>query len=83
MINYFVHEMQCYAGGTAGALYFPYADKKEAELKYLDTRKAAVESAVLLHTVVLMDARGNVIEKVSYTHPQPEPETEPVPEPTE
>ena len=77
MINYFVHEMQCYSDGTAGALYFPFENRQEAELKYLDTRKAACESSVLVHTVVWMDNRGNQIEKITYTHPQPEPEPEP------
>jgi hypothetical protein len=76
MINFFIHETQCYANGTAGALHFPFENRQEAELKYLDTRKAAVESSVLVHTVVWEDNRGNQIEKITYTHPAPEPEPE-------
>lgn len=77
MNNYVVIEMQFNADGTTGILPFTFADRGAAEDKYIYLRSFARQSAVLVHTVVWMDNRGAVIEKVSYTHPAPpEPEGE-------
>lgn len=71
MGNYVVLEMQFNADGTSGIVPFAFADRGAAEDKYIYLRSFARQSAVLVHTIVWMDNRGNVIEKVSYTHPAP------------
>ena len=77
MKNYIVFEEQFNADGTCGIIHFEFDDRGAAEDKYIYLRGFARQSAVLVHTVVWMDNRGNTLEKVSYTHPvPPEPEGE-------
>ena len=74
MKNFYVIEIQNNADGTSGNIVTGYEDRTESETAYLSTRAAAAVSAVLIHTVVWMDNKGNVIEKKYYVHPAPEPE---------
>ena len=69
MYNYYAIEIQSNSDGTSGFLPYGFATHGEAEGKYLELREAARQSAVLIHTVMLIDNKGNVIEKKSYVHP--------------
>ena len=79
MYNYYVIEIQTNAGETGGMLSWGYADKLEAEDKFLEVRAAANDSNVLIHTVMFITNKGkNVEEPACYIHP-----VEPTPEPNE
>ena len=69
MYNYYVIEIQTNADGTSGNFVFGYADKVEAEGKFLAVRSAAAISSVMIHTVLWIDNKGNTIEKKAYIHP--------------
>lgn len=69
MNNFYVLEIQTNADGTSGVIPFGYPDKGDAEDKYLATRQFARQSQVLIHTVMFIDNRGNIIEKKTYVHP--------------
>lgn len=73
MNNYYAIEIQSNADGTSGFLPFGFAEKGDAEGKYLYLRECARQSSVMIHTVILMDNRGNVIESKAYVHPVPVP----------
>ena len=77
MNNYYAIEIQSHADGTSGFLPFGFADKGDAEGKYLAIREFARQSTVSVHTVMLIDNRGNVLEKKSYYHAEPVPPEEP------
>lgn len=73
MNNYYVLEIQTNADGTSGVLPFGYADKVDAEDKYLAVRQFANKSQVMVHTVLFIDNKGNNVRPpVSYIHPVPE-----------
>ena len=73
MYNYYVIELQTNADGTSGHFVWGYADKNEAEDKFLTVRTFANDSSVLKHTVMFIDTSGkNVEEPVCYIHPVPE-----------
>ena len=74
MKNFYVIEIQNNAEGEPGVIVTGYEGRTESETAYLSTRAAAAISAVLIHTVIWMDNKGNVIEKKFYVHPAPEPE---------
>ena len=76
MYNYYVIEIQTNSDGTSGNSVWGYADKLEAEDKFLTVRMFANDSNVMIHTVMLITNRGkNVEEPVCYIHPvQQEPE---------
>ena len=80
MYNYYVIEIQTNADGTSGNFIWGYADKLEAEDKFLDVWKNVNDSSVLVHTTLFIDKCGkNVREPVCYKHPvqtEPEGETE-------
>lgn len=69
MNNYYAIEIQSNADGTSGFLPYGYEAQGDAEGKYLQLREAARQSAVLIHTVMLIDNKGNTLEKKTYTHP--------------
>lgn len=80
MYNYYVIEIQTNADGTSGNFVFGYANKLEAEDKFLAVRMAANDSTVLIHTAMFIDKCGkNVQEPVCYKHPVPAPEPEQTP----
>lgn len=70
-MNYYVIEIQTNADGTSGNIITGYADKLTAEDAFCTARAAANDSAVLIHTILWIDNKGNTIERVSYTHPVP------------
>ena len=55
MNNYYVIEIQTNADGTSGVLPYGFATSDEAESKYLAVRNAALQSSVLIHTVLWID----------------------------
>ena len=69
MNNFYAIEIQSNADGTSGFLQYGFAAQGDAEGKYLQLREVARQSAVMIHTVMLIDNKGNVIEKKSYVHP--------------
>ena len=76
MNNYYAIEIQTNADGTSGFLPFGFEDRGDAEGKYLALREAARQSTVHIHTVMLIDNRGNTLEKKTYFHAVPEPAAE-------
>lgn len=76
MKNFKVIELQTFEENDA-AIVQGYDDKGSAEGRYLTVREAARQSAVPVHTVMLVDKLGNIIEGKYYVHPvEPEPEDE-------
>ena len=71
MNNYYAIEIQSNADGTSGFLPYGFENKGDSEGQYLALREAARQSSVHVHTVVLMDKEGNVIEKKCYHHAVP------------
>lgn len=78
MYNFYVIEIQTNADGTSGNFVWGYADKLEAEDKFLAVRAFANDSHVMIHTVMFITNKGkNVEDPVCYIHPvQPTPEPE-------
>ena len=68
MNNYYVLEIQTNED-SSGVISFGYAEKGDAEGKYLALRDSARQSNVLVHTVMWIDNKGNTIEKKEYVHP--------------
>ena len=75
-MNYYVIEIQTNADGTSGNFVFGFAGKDDAEAKFLALRGFALQSNIMVHTVVWLDNRGNLIDKKAYIHPVVEPEPE-------
>lgn len=70
MYNYYAIDMQSNADGTGGVVPYGFVDKGECEDKFLDLRKIARRSSVLIHTIMFIDNRGNHMEKPAvYIHP--------------
>lgn len=69
MNNFYAIEIQSNADGTSGFLPYGFENQGDAEGKYLALRDAARQSSVLIHTVMLIDNRGKVLESKSYVHP--------------
>ena len=70
MYSYYVIEIQTNSDGTSGNFIWGYADMLEAEDKFLDVRKSANDSNVMIHTVMFITNRGVNVEKpVCYVHP--------------
>lgn len=74
MNNFYVIEIQTNHDGTSGNLIIGFEDKYTSEDAFLQTRAAANDSSVMIHTVMWIDNRGNTIEKASYVHPVANPE---------
>jgi len=72
----FVIEMQTNADGTTGVLPYGYDAVADAEEKFGLVYAAAAKSSVLVHTVMIVNARGaHLHPPASFTHPvTPEPE---------
>lgn len=72
MYNHYVMEIQTNADGTGGVIPFGFENAQDAEAKYLDLREAALQSSVLIHTVLWIDNKGHTFEKKPYVHTPPE-----------
>lgn len=68
-MNFYVIEIQTNSDGTSGNIITGYDDKLVAEDAFCQVRQSANDSAVMIHTVLWIDNRGNTIEKASYVHP--------------
>ena len=75
-MNYYVLEIQTNADGTCGSLIWAFADKNSSEDKYLALRQTANDSSVMIHTIIWMTNKGEIIDKKAYVHPVPAPEPE-------
>lgn len=75
-MNYYVIEIQTNHDGTSGNFVFGFSSKNDAEAKYLGLRQSALISSVMLHTIVWIDNKGNMIDRKAYVHPIPTPEPE-------
>ena len=73
-MNFYVIEIQTNSDGTSGNIITGYDDKLVAEDAFCQVRQSANDSAVMIHTVLWIDNRGNTIEKASYVHPVANPE---------
>lgn len=70
MFNFYVNEIQTPAEGPSSLTSFGFADKGEAEDKFLNLRMFARQSTVMIHTITFIDNKGNNIEKPAvYIHP--------------
>ena len=70
MIEFYVIEIQTNSDGTSGCLPYGYANKADAEEKFGQVFAAAAKSSVLVHTVIIIDKRGNHIHApATFTHP--------------
>lgn len=75
MYNYYVIEIQTNSDGTCGNFVWGYADKLEAEDKFLAVRTFANDSNIMIHTVMFITNKGkNVEEPVCYVHHVSSPE---------
>lgn len=75
-MNYYVLEIQTNHDGTSGNFMFAFASREDSEAKFLALRGSALQSSIMIHTVVWMDNKGNTIDKKAYIHPAPEPQAE-------
>ena len=66
MKEYIVIEIQSYDSGDVGTLVSAYEDYWDAEQKYHTVLAAAAKSALPIHTAVIMNPSGVVIEKVCF-----------------
>ena len=70
MYNYYVIEIQTNHDGTSGNFVTGFEDKDTSEDAFLQTRAAANDSSVMIHTVMWIDNKGNNMEKPAcYIHP--------------
>ena len=76
-MNYYVIELQTNSDETSGNLVYAFANRADAEDKYLALRQAANQSSVMIHAVAFIDNRGNtVLPSAAYIHPPVETEGE-------
>ena len=77
MNNFYVIEIQTNANGTSGVLPYGYETQADADEKYGLVFAAAAKSNVLVHTVMLVDSRGQHVRRpASFSHPAPEAQAE-------
>ena len=69
---YFVIELQTNANGTSGNFVFNFSNREDAEAKYGTLYAAAAKSDVMVHTVLLMTNRGQLLESKYFVHPAEE-----------
>ena len=68
MYNFYVIEIQTHADGTSGNFVWGFADKNDAEDKFLAVRSAANDSTVYCHTVVYINKEGQHMEPPKCYH---------------
>ena len=73
-MKYYVIELQTNADGTSGNIVTAYADHDTAEAAFLTKKIAALQSSVLVHTIVWLDNKGKLIDSKAYIHPVVETE---------
>lgn len=66
---FYVIEIQTNSDGTSGNLVYAYADKADAEEKYGLLYATAAKSTVLVHTVVMLTDRGDMLAHKAFVHP--------------
>ena len=83
MKDYIVIEIQRNSDGTMAVLSDTYEDVASARSSFYTKCGIAVLSNVLIHSLVLMNNAGNVIEQKSFRHDPPATVPDPVTEPEE
>ena len=63
-----VQEIQTTGGNSALVPAKTFGDRNQAEAAYHTALATAAVSSITVHTVVLMDERGNVVKKEAYEH---------------
>ena len=66
---FYVIEIQTNSDGTSGNFVFSFNDRSDADEKYGTLYAAAAKSAVLVHTVVMLSDRGDLLAKKAFVHP--------------
>lgn len=66
---YLVIEMQC-NGESIANIPFSYKDRLEAESKYHALLSVAAVSTVPIHTVIMLNEEGNLLNHQYYSHPK-------------
>ena len=76
MKNYIVLEIQASNDGNTGIIHGEFEDITDAKSDFYSKCSFAVKSQVLIHTIVLMNAAGGIVEgpKCFRHEPAPEPE---------
>lgn len=77
-----IQEIQTNGTQTALTPAITKTDRNEAESRFHSILAAAAISKVEVHTVIMYDEHGNLIDRKYYEH-LPEPEEEPEAEPAE
>ena len=68
-MKYYVIEIQTNADGTAGNNVFAFDDRSDADAKYGTLYAVAAKSSVMVHTVVMLTDRGDLISSKAFIHP--------------
>lgn len=68
-MKYYVLEIQTNSDSTSGHFAFSFDDRSDADAKYGTLYAAAAKSAVLVHTIVMMTDRGDLLAKKAFVHP--------------
>ena len=68
-MKYYVIEIQTNSDGTSGNFVYSFNDRSDADAKYGTLYAAAAKSSVLVHTIVLMTDRGDMLEHKAFVHP--------------
>ena len=68
-MKYLVIEIQSNIDGTAGSLVYSYDTLADAYEKFYAVLGAAVKSAVLYHSAMIVNSEAKVIDSKSFPHP--------------
>ena len=66
---FYVIEIQTNSDGTSGNFVFDFNDRSDADAKYGTLYAAAAKSSVLVHTVVMLTDRGDMLAHKAFVHP--------------
>ena len=66
---FYVIEIQTNADGTSGNFVYSFNDKSDADVKYGTLYAIAAKSSVLVHTVIMLTDRGEMMERKAFVHP--------------
>ena len=80
-MNYIVLELQKALDGTLSSITYTFNNRNDAESKYHYVLSFAAVTTLPLHSVILLDELGELINSEYYQNiPEPSPEPEPEPE---
>lgn len=73
-MKYYVIEIQTNADGTSGNFVFCFDNRADTDAKYGTLYAAAAKSSVLVHTIIMLTDRGDLLAKKAFVHPVGEEE---------